>query len=433
MGGRQRGMGVRRPGLVGALPGQCRRGKRRRADVGGVAAAGRAGVAIGYGAQAVDEEEHHVAAGIGGAVEQRHRRCRRQRGVLPHPPLVPRSQLRHRRDLRQQPPQHLRVDAFHGGTDRARLRPDPADGLPYHVAGHPLPHHGESRGTAQLDFYRSILGEGVQLERARLRGSKTMKRNHLVLIKRLLAYGLAANLAAQPAFAQVTISQLPLASAGGNNIVPNVLFTLDNSGSMAWQFVPDYVDPATVLAVSGSNSSPNNPCMTNSTGSTLCVEGDAPYSAGGEFAMNGVGYDPNFTYLAGIDSNGVCMRNGQTDSAPPAPLTANTLVSGTDDVPHAAMSAGQFPYRTNRSNASFNIVSGAQTMVFGLPEMMPIGSFVRSGSTVTATTVEAHGLTTSDKVFVTSGTAGLSVTCVAVNSTANANTFTYTSGSSGAI
>src|SRR5882762_6290018 len=309
-----------------------------------------------------------------------------------------------------------------------------------------------------------------------------MKCNHVVLIKRLLAYALAANLAAQPAFAQVTISQLPLASAGGSNIVPNLLFTLDNSGSMDWQFVPDYVDPATVLAVSGSNSSPNNPCMSTSTGSTICVEGDPPYSAGGEFAMNGVGYDPNFTYLAGIDSNGqphvnppsgtltaattpkdaytaskgtidittaiqdrrycnsnnVCMRNGQTDVAfpttpgAPAGIPGLTLVSGADDSSHA-MSAGQFPYRTNKSNASFNIVGGVQTMVFGLPEMMPIGSFVRSGSTVTATTVEAHGLTTSDKVFVTSGTAGLNVTCVAVNSTVNANTFTYTSGSSGTI
>src|SRR5439155_8654454 len=138
------------------------------------------------------------------------------------------------------------------------------------------------------------------------------------------------------------------------------------------------------------------------------------------------------------NSNNVCMRNGQTDSASPASpgapagIPGLTLVSGTDDSGHA-MSAGQFPYRTNKSNASFKVVSGAQTMVFGLPEMMPIGSFTRAGSTVTATTVEAHGLTTSDKVFVTSGTGGLSVTCVAVASTANANTFTYTSGSSGTI
>ena len=307
-----------------------------------------------------------------------------------------------------------------------------------------------------------------------------MKRNHVVLIKRLLAYGLVAILAAQPAFAQVAISQLPLASAGGNNIVPNLLFTLDNSGSMDWQFVPDYVDPQTVINVTTVNSSPNNPCMSTNTLSTICVEGDPPYSAGGEFAMNGVGYDPNFTYLAGVDSNGlphvnppsgtltttatpkdaytaskgtidvttaiqdrkycntngVCMRNGQTDATPPATLTANALVSGTDDVNHT-MFAGEFPYRTNASNASFKVVSGAQTNVFGLPEMMPIGTFVRNtplvfvGSpttTVRVTTVEAHGLATADRIFTTTTTASLNAICTAVT-VVNPNTFTYVPGS----
>jgi type IV pilus assembly protein PilY1 len=308
-----------------------------------------------------------------------------------------------------------------------------------------------------------------------------MKPSHVVPIKCLLACGLAAALAAQPAFAQVAVSQLPLASAGGSTVLPNLLFTLDNSGSMDWDFVPDYVDPGTP----GTNQ-PNNPCMTNSGNSTLCVAGDPPYSAGGQFAMNGVAYDPNFSYLAGVDSNGlphfnpptgtiavastpndayqkqsiptptgttnitsgiqdrrycnsnnVCMRSGQTDSAAPAPsapagIPTLTLVSGTDDSGHA-MSAGKFPYRTNKSNSSFGVVAGVQTNVFGLPEMMQIGSFKRASATVTATTVEAHGLTTSDKVYVTSGTAGLNVTCVAVATVANANTFTYTSGSSGTI
>src|SRR5882762_6637084 len=69
MEGRQRAVGVRRPGLVGALSGQGRRGNARRAEV-DLAGAGRAGVAIGYGAQAVDEEEHVVAAGVGVAVVQ---------------------------------------------------------------------------------------------------------------------------------------------------------------------------------------------------------------------------------------------------------------------------------------------------------------------------------------------------------------------------
>src|SRR5882762_1532768 len=284
-----------------------------------------------------------------------------------------------------------------------------------------------------------------------------MKCNHVVLIKRLLAYALAANLAAQPAFAQVTISQLPLASAGGSNIVPNLLFTLDNSGSMDWQFVPDYVDPATVTAVTGTNSSPNNPCMSTSTGSTVCVEGDAPYSAGGEFAMNGVGYDPNFTYLAGIDSNGqphlnppsgtftdmtaiprdaytaskgtidvtsqipdrkycnsngVCKRNGQDD-------TSGNLVSGTDDLGRT-MSAGQFPYRTHASNSS--------AAIFGLPEMMSIGSFSRSGTTITVTTVEAHGLATNDHIYVTqTGSASFDNNNATITFI-DANRFSYTGG-----
>src|SRR6266849_10924802 len=69
MEGRRRAMGVRRAGLVGALSGQGRRGKGRRAEV-DFASAGRAGVALGYGAQAVREGGHHVAAGVGVAIVQ---------------------------------------------------------------------------------------------------------------------------------------------------------------------------------------------------------------------------------------------------------------------------------------------------------------------------------------------------------------------------
>jgi type IV pilus assembly protein PilY1 len=285
-----------------------------------------------------------------------------------------------------------------------------------------------------------------------------MKHNHIVLIKRLLAYGLAVNLAVQPAFAQVTISQLPLASAGGNNVLPNLLFTLDNSGSMNWDFIPDYVNPAT-------SGMPNNPCMTNSGGSNLCVAGDPPYTAGGQFGSNGVAYDPNFSYLSGIDSNGqphvnppsgtlntnstpndaygvqfagntnltnqiqdrrycnangVCKRNG-------ADNTGTVLPAGQVDDAGRALGAGMFPYRTNASGAS-TVVS------FGLPEMMPIGSFSRSGTTVTVNTVEAHGLTTADKIFVAgTGTASIDLTFVAVASVPNANRFTYTSTASGTV
>jgi type IV pilus assembly protein PilY1 len=286
------------------------------------------------------------------------------------------------------------------------------------------------------------------------------------LIKQMTAYLVAACMAAQPAFAAVIdISNVPLGSTAGSGFLPNLLFTLDNSGSMAWDFLPDYVNPP----FSGMT---NNPCMTNgdgltSNGNTNCVAGDPPYSAGGAFGSNGVAYDPNFSYLAGLDSNGqphvnppsgtltptavpndaylaggttdvttsipdrrycnsrgVCKRNGQDD-------TSGNLVSGTDDAGNA-LAAGQFPYRTTRSNASATI--------FGLPEMMPRGSFTRAGTTVTVGTITAHGLTTADKIFVNTGNANLNVTCIPVTAVSGPNappafpyTFTYTTGTSGAI
>jgi type IV pilus assembly protein PilY1 len=89
------------------------------------------------------------------------------------------------------------------------------------------------------------------------------------------------------------------------------------------------------------------------------------------------------------------------------------------------MQAGQFPYRTHPSNSS--------TAIFGLPEMMSIGALSRpagGSSTVTVTTVAAHGLTSSDMVYVTSGTTNMNVTCAAISVTST-TTFTYTSGGTG--
>ncbi|MGB7589279.1 MAG: hypothetical protein WBM00_11280, partial [Solirubrobacterales bacterium] len=267
----------------------------------------------------------------------------------------------------------------------------------------------------------------------------------------MAAYLAAACIAAQPAFAAVTdISSSPLGTAAGLGFLPNLLFILDDSGSMASDYNPDYVND-------------NNGCMTTSGGSTNCQRGDPPFEAGGEHGFNGVGYDPNFTYLPGLSSSGqpvlnpptgtltttavspdaylggsnvnvttgirdlrycnannVCKRNGAVNAS------GDVLPAGLVDAEGNTLGAGQFPYRTN--------ASGVSTLVtFGLPEMMPLGTFSRSGSTVTTTTVTAHGLTTADRIFVTSGTAGLNVTCVPVASVPDATTFRYTTGTSGTI
>src|SRR5574342_1261212 len=85
-----------------------------------------------------------------------------------------------------------------------------------------------------------------------------MKKTRIAPMLRLIAVFLCC-LAARPALAAtVTISSTPLATAGGSGILPNLLFTLDASGSMDWDYLPDYVND-------------NNKCMTRSGGSTNCT------------------------------------------------------------------------------------------------------------------------------------------------------------------
>jgi len=310
------------------------------------------------------------------------------------------------------------------------------------------------------------------------------------LAKRLVLYSVLGCMVSQTALAAVTdISGIPLATSGGANILPNLLFDLDDSGSMQWDFMPDYVSPNTA----GSALTQSKPCMVNSSGQSFCstgcvynfgtgaftcnAAGGPPYQAGGANAFNGVGYDPNFYYRPGLGSTGqplinppsgmplgnpvtttsvaddiyfhapfgasvtnvdmatqipelrycnsgsftLCKRNG-ADSA------GANLVSGTafDSASASnAMPAGQFPYRTNPANAS--------TAIFGLPEMMSIGSFARSGTAVTVTTVEPHGLVApTDKIFVTGTGTTMDGTVFTVASVPNSTTFTYSNASSGA-
>src|SRR5215467_11465940 len=140
------------------------------------------------------------------------------------------------------------------------------------------------------------------------------------LVRKLVACAILAGTAAAPALAQTTdISSVPLAS--GTPLPPNVLFTLDNSGSMDWDFLPDYVDPNI-----SSNTSPNNPCMTEKGGSTSakCTRGDPPHEAGGQFGSNGVSYDPRLRYLPGLTSTGALKLNPST--VPPGSLSPFTSV-----------------------------------------------------------------------------------------------------------
>lgn len=297
------------------------------------------------------------------------------------------------------------------------------------------------------------------------------------LASRIVLVLALASMAGQSAAAGITdIANVPLATAGGTTILPNLLFDLDDSGSMGWDFMPDYVSPQT----GGVALTQSVPCMKNSSGSTYCGAGDPPFRAGGAHGFNGVAYDPNFYYRAGINqdgqpllnppsglplgnpvsttsvpdnvythnpygsstttvnlatqipdstycnksSGGVCKRNGaDTKGVVVSGTSYFDASNGTNSGSSLAVTAGLFPYWTNPSNAS--------TAIFGLPEMMSIASFTGNGSTATATTVEPHGLATGDLVYVFASTSSLNATCVPVTAT-SATTFTYSSSSTSA-
>ena len=58
----------------------------------------------------------------------------------------------------------------------------------------------------------------------------------------LLPCLLAAALASVSHAATTDIAQVPLVTSAPNAVLPNLMFVLDDSGSMNWDFLPDYVD-----------------------------------------------------------------------------------------------------------------------------------------------------------------------------------------------
>jgi type IV pilus assembly protein PilY1 len=139
-----------------------------------------------------------------------------------------------------------------------------------------------------------------------------------------LMLGAAAGLASWPAAAQTTdLSQTPLASASNLSVLPNVLFVLDDSGSMTFDVLPDNVDYQT----SGSEKKywhesyqckPRLPLATSSTGSlnglpaNHCDRMDPPLGAA-EF--NGLYYNPQITYRVPLASDKTPYKKQTLSSA----------------------------------------------------------------------------------------------------------------------
>ena len=87
------------------------------------------------------------------------------------------------------------------------------------------------------------------------------------------------------AFAATTdLATIPLATASPSVVKPNLMFVLDDSGSMGWDYLPDNVND-------------NNTCKPQ----TACTNGMPPFYAG---QFNGVFYNPQISYAPPVNADG---------------------------------------------------------------------------------------------------------------------------------
>jgi type IV pilus assembly protein PilY1 len=105
-------------------------------------------------------------------------------------------------------------------------------------------------------------------------------------VRHLCALALAASLALPPASqAAITLATAPLANATTSSVLPNLMFMLDDSGSMDWDYMPD--DAKNFAGNYGFNSS----------------------------HCNGVYYNPNITYTPPVYSDGTSYPNSSFSNA----------------------------------------------------------------------------------------------------------------------
>lgn len=87
----------------------------------------------------------------------------------------------------------------------------------------------------------------------------------------------------------------PLVSATTGDVLPNLMYILDNSGSMGWDYMPDFVNDANKC------KSVANQTAIGSLFTAGCGFGDPPYMAKD---FNSIYYNPEITYSPGLNADG---------------------------------------------------------------------------------------------------------------------------------
>ena len=143
----------------------------------------------------------------------------------------------------------------------------------------------------------------------------------------------AVLLPARQGYAEIAdLAQVPLANSPSDAVLPNLMYILDDSGSMAWPYMPDNIwrtssgdtlnncKRCTSASCSGPGGTganghqcgnvQNDPDIADNTAEV--TYGEAPFYAA---LFNKIWYNPNITYSPGIDYLGVSLGNANPNNA----------------------------------------------------------------------------------------------------------------------
>ncbi len=197
----------------------------------------------------------------------------------------------------------------------------------------------------------------------------TMKTRNTRLIL-ACSFALAGAAALPAAAQQLTISTDPLGT-GVSSIKPNVMFILDDSGSMGSDYLPDYVNdshnpPSTTAGCFDNGDDGDSGGGSNIGGNpNACIFGDPPYNSAD---FNSIYYNPEIRYRPALNDDGTEMA--QQDAAnttnwmavrsnPYQNASTSNLVTGYQDRVWCANQSDAATSGNCRQNSGYNFPNAA--------------------------------------------------------------------------
>jgi type IV pilus assembly protein PilY1 len=142
--------------------------------------------------------------------------------------------------------------------------------------------------------------------------------------------------------ALINLATSPLQNSSTSVVLPNLMYVLDNSGSMASDYLPDYINDS-------------NKCKSTGVAGSFtasCTYGDPAYNLKD---FNGLAYNPEINYLPGLNADGTSM-----------PSMTSSQTTGWTNVPTDAYGI-QNRDQLNRSASSISLIPDGLNN-FGYPD-----------------------------------------------------------------